>query len=120
GSVSGVQAADGKVLWKTSMIEEAPKPQPKTKRGSAVMGPSGVGVWTAPTLDTDRDVMYVTTSDNYSDPPTPFSDAVVALQMSTGRIFCWKQFTAEDPGKSSSYLPARSNSPTPDGPDLDC
>src|SRR2546422_6286782 len=43
GSVSAVQASDGKVLWKTSMIEEAPKPQPNTKRGSAVMGPSGIG-----------------------------------------------------------------------------
>ena len=66
GSVSAVQAADGKVVWKTHMIEEEPKPQPKTKRGSAVMGPSGVGVWTAPTLDIAHDVMYVTTGDNYS------------------------------------------------------
>src|SRR5262249_6464697 len=96
GSVSAVQASDGKLLWKTSMIEETAKPQPKTKKGSTVMGPSGVGVWTTPTLDTSRDIMYVTTGDNYSDPPTPFSDAVVALQMSTGRILWSKQLTTGD------------------------
>src|SRR2546428_657161 len=119
GSVSAVQASDGKVLWKTSMIEEAPKPQPKTKRGSTVMGPSGIGVWTAPTLDIDRDIMYVTTGDNYSDPPTPFSDAVVALQMSTGGILWSKQLTAGDAWNSSCYLTGKVNCPDSDGPDFD-
>jgi polyvinyl alcohol dehydrogenase (cytochrome) len=119
GSVSAVQASDGKVLWKTSMIEEAPKPQPKTKRGSAVMGPSGIGVWTAPTLDTSHDIMYVTTGDNYSDPPTSFSDAVVALQMSTGRILWSKQLTTGDAWNSSCYLTGKANCPDSDGPDFD-
>src|SRR5262249_17534758 len=36
GSVSAVQASDGKLLWKASMIEGTAKPQPKTKKGSAV------------------------------------------------------------------------------------
>jgi hypothetical protein len=30
--------------------------------------------------------MQKNTGDNYSDPPTPMSDAVVALRMSTGEI----------------------------------
>jgi polyvinyl alcohol dehydrogenase (cytochrome) len=119
GSVSAIQASNGKVLWKTSMIEEAPKPQSKTKRGSAVMGPSGIGVWTAPTLDTARDIMYVTTGDNYSDPPTPFSDAVVAMQISTGRILWSKQLTAGDSWNSSCYLTGKVNCPDSDGPDFD-
>jgi polyvinyl alcohol dehydrogenase (cytochrome) len=114
-----VQASDGKVLWKTSMIEEAAKPQPKTKRGSPAMGPSGVGVWTAPTIDTGRDIMYVTTGDNYSDPPTPFSDAVVAMQMSTGRILWSKQLTAGDAWNSSCYVAGKVNCPDSDGPDFD-
>src|SRR2546425_5924079 len=119
GSVSAVQASDGKVVWKTYMVEGTPKEQPKTKRGSAVMGPSGVGVWTAPTLDTDHGVMYVTTGDNYSDPPTPFSDAVVALQMSTGGILWSKQLTAGDAWNSSCYLAGKVNCPDSDGPDFD-
>jgi polyvinyl alcohol dehydrogenase (cytochrome) len=119
GSVSAVQASDGKVLWKTHLIEETAKEQPKTKRGSSVMGPSGIGVWTAPTLDTARDVMYVTTGDNYSDPPTPFSDAVVAMQMSTGRILWSKQLTAGDSWNSSCTLINKVNCPDSDGPDFD-
>ena len=119
GSVSAIEASDGKVLWKTHMIEETAREQPKSKRGSAVMGPSGIGVWTAPTIDVGRDVMYVTTGDNYSDPPTPFSDAVVAIQMSTGRILWSKQLTAGDAWNSSCYLTNKVNCPDSDGPDFD-
>ena len=75
------------------------------------MGPSGVGVWTAPTLDPERDTMYVTTGDNYSDPPTSMSDAVVALRMSTGEILWSKQLTAKDSWNSSCYLAGRQNCP---------
>src|SRR5262249_23180650 len=53
GSVLAIQAADGKVLWKRYLIDEEPKTQPRSKRGSSVSGPSGVSVWTAPTLDPD-------------------------------------------------------------------
>jgi hypothetical protein len=66
GSVAAVQAADGKVLWKRYMIAEAAKPRPRTKRGSATTGPSGVGVWNAPTLDPDHDTLYIGTGDNYA------------------------------------------------------
>ena len=95
GSVSAVHAADGKVLWKRYMIAEAARPRPKTKRGSATAGPSGVGVWNAPTLDPDRDTLYIGTGDNYSDPVTPLSDAIVALKMSTGEILWSRQFTKD-------------------------
>jgi len=119
GSVSAVQAADGKVGWKRYMIEEKAKEQRKTPRGSPMMGPSGVGVWTAPTLDPDRDTMYVTTGDNYSDPPTQMSDAVVSLRMSTGEILWSKQLTAGDAWNSSCYLAGKVNCPESDGPDFD-
>jgi polyvinyl alcohol dehydrogenase (cytochrome) len=119
GSVSAVQAADGKVVWKRYMIDEPAKERPKTKQGSAAMGPSGVGVWTAPTLDPERDTMYVTTGDNYSDPVTPMSDAVVAMSMSTGEVLWSKQLTAGDAWNSSCYLAGRVNCPDSDGPDFD-
>jgi polyvinyl alcohol dehydrogenase (cytochrome) len=119
GSVSAVQAADGKVLWKRYMIDEVAKERPQTKRGAAVYGPSGVGVWTAPTLDPGRDTMYVTTGDNYSDPTTALSDAVVALRMSSGEILWSKQLTAGDAWNSSCMLAEKANCPDSDGPDFD-
>ncbi len=119
GSESALDAATGKVLWKRYMIPEVAKERPKTKTGAAVYGPSGVGVWTAPVLDPEHDTMYVTTGDNYSDPPTPLSDALVAMRLSTGEILWSRQFTAKDAWNSSCYLPGRVNCPDSDGPDFD-
>ncbi len=63
--------------------------------------------------------MYVTTGDNYSDPSTPLSDAVVALRMSNGEILWSKQFTANDAWNSSCQLPGKVNCPSGEGPDFD-
>ena len=119
GSESAVDAATGKVIWKRYMIADSAKPQRKSKRGAAVFGPSGVGVWTAATLDPDRDVLFIGTGDNYSDPPTAMSDAIVALRMSTGEILWSKQLTAKDSWNSSCYLAGKVNCPDSDGPDFD-
>ena len=119
GSESALDASTGKVLWKTHMIGEPAKARPKARSGGAALGPSGAGVWTAPVLDPERDTMYVTTGDNYSDPPTPMSDAVVALRMSNGQVLWSKQFTAKDAWNSSCQLPGKVNCPDSDGPDFD-
>jgi polyvinyl alcohol dehydrogenase (cytochrome) len=119
GSESAVDAATGKVVWKRYMIAETAKVRGKTKGGAPVFGPSGAGVWNAPTLDPDRDTMYLGTGDNYSDPPTATSDAVVALRMSTGEILWSKQLTAKDAWNSSCYLPGKKACPDSDGPDFD-
>ncbi len=119
GSESALDAATGKVLWKTYTIAEAARQRPKSKNGAALLGPSGAGVWTAPALDPERDTMYITTGDNYSDPPTSMSDAVAALRMSTGEILWSRQFTAKDAWNSSCQLPGKVNCPDSDGPDFD-
>jgi polyvinyl alcohol dehydrogenase (cytochrome) len=119
GSESALDAATGKVLWKTYTIGEVAKAQPKTRLGSAAWGPSGVGVWTAPVLDPERDTMYVTTGDNYSDPPTVMSDALIALRMSSGQILWSKQFTSKDAWNSSCQLSGKVNCPDSEGPDFD-
>src|SRR5262245_52849683 len=73
------------------MIAEAAK-----QTGKNQWGPSGAGIWSAPTLDTKRGVLYVSTGDNYSNPATPLSDAILALEVSTGRIAWSKQTTPGD------------------------
>jgi polyvinyl alcohol dehydrogenase (cytochrome) len=106
-------------LWKTYTISDVAKARPQTRLGSTAWGPSGVGVWTAPVLDVERDTMYVTTGDNYSDPPTAMSDALVALRMSTGEILWSKQLTAKDAWNSSCQLQGKVNCPDSEGPDFD-
>jgi polyvinyl alcohol dehydrogenase (cytochrome) len=119
GSVQAVDAATGRLLWKTYAVAEAAKPGKATSRGAKTMGPSGAGVWTTPTLDPNRNVMYVTTGDNYSDPPTNTSDAVLALAMDSGKILWSKQLTEGDAYNSSCPLADKANCPDSDGPDFD-
>jgi polyvinyl alcohol dehydrogenase (cytochrome) len=90
GSVVAMRIKDGSQVWKTYMIDEKPKQNGKQ------WGPSGAGVWSAPTLDPKRGVLYVTTGDNYSPPATQRSDAVVALDLTNGRIVWSKQTTPGD------------------------
>ena len=120
GSESALDASTkGRSCGKRYMIPEVAKQRTKTKHGAAAFGPSGVGVWTAPTLDPERDTMYVTTGDNYSEPATSMSDAVVALRLSSGEILWSKQLTAKDAWNSSCQLPGKVNCPDTEGPDLD-
>ena len=119
GSLMALDAATGKVHWKTHTIAETPQPRPPTKRGSKVIGPSGAAVWTAPTIDAARRTVYIATGDNYSDPPTATSDAVMAISMDSGKVLWSKQFTAGDAYNSSCPLPDKVNCPDSDGPDHD-
>jgi polyvinyl alcohol dehydrogenase (cytochrome) len=125
GSVVAYEIATGKQLWKTFMVEQTPRELGRNKQGVRVLGPSGAGIWSAPTLDAKRGVLYVTTGNNYSsegirgkddepcvgdddDAPkkgpagafcgkaTPYSDAVVALNLKTGKIVWGKQVTPHD------------------------
>src|SRR2546427_2128016 len=91
GSVVALRIKDGSEVWKTYTIAEKAK-----HTGENQWGPSGSAVWSTPTLDTQRRVIYVTTGDNYSDVATPLSDAVLALELSTGKIIWSKQTTPGD------------------------
>jgi polyvinyl alcohol dehydrogenase (cytochrome) len=59
-------------------------------------GPSGAGIWSSPTIDEQLGVLYVATGDNYSDPPTSTSDAILAMDLKTGALLWSKQLTEND------------------------
>jgi polyvinyl alcohol dehydrogenase (cytochrome) len=89
GSVMALDARTGKTLWKTFTVEEPDKSTHVNNRGAKSMGPSGVGVWSAPTIDEEKGLLYATTGDNYSDPATDKSDGVIALSLETGALVWW-------------------------------
>ena len=95
GSVAAVRVADGRLTWRTYLVEE-PKATGQTSRGVPQYGPSGAGVWSTPTIDPKRRLLYVTTGDNYSRPATALSDAVVALDLASGRVAWSRQMTTGD------------------------
>ena len=119
GSVVALDAATGKQLWKTYTIAEASKPTAKTKNGVQRWGPSGAGVWSTPTIDQKRDAIYVATGDNYSDPSTRTSDAVLALDRSTGKILWSRQMTPLDAFTVDCVQTVKTNCPDSNGPDFD-
>ncbi len=88
GSIVALRIADGSQVWKTYVIEEEPKQSADGKSA----GPSGAGIWATPTLDVKRGLLYAVTGNNYSQPTTRMSDAVVAMDLKTGRIV-WAQQT---------------------------
>ena len=51
-----------------------------------LFGPSGAAVWSAPTVDVERNTLYVATGNSYSNPAADTSDAVIALDLNTGRM----------------------------------
>jgi polyvinyl alcohol dehydrogenase (cytochrome) len=91
GSVVALRIKDGSQVWKSYTIAEKAK-----QTGENQWGPSGAAVWSAPTLDTKRGVLYVTIGDNYSPPATPMSDSVLALDLATGQVVWSKQTTPGD------------------------
>jgi polyvinyl alcohol dehydrogenase (cytochrome) len=115
GSVVALRVSDGRQLWKTYMVGPSTETG-RTAGGVPALGPSGVGVWTTPTVDANRRRLYVTTADNYSVPATELSDAVVALDLGSGRIVWSKQFTVGDvfSGACPSKAPSCPDGPGPD------
>jgi polyvinyl alcohol dehydrogenase (cytochrome) len=119
GSVVALDAATGKILWKTFTIAEPAKAAPKTPAGAAQMGPSGAAIWSTPTIDEQRAALYVSTGDNYSDPATNTSDAILALDLKTGALLWSKQLTENDAFNNACTAPPRTNCPASAGHDFD-
>ena len=122
GSVIALDAATGKQIWKTYTIPRAPEPVGKNSVGTRLHAPSGAGVWSAPALDPDRNRLYITTGDSYSNPAAPESDAIMALAMDTGRVLWIRQTLAGDAWNTGCFGSSPSdkiNCPSNAGPDHD-
>jgi polyvinyl alcohol dehydrogenase (cytochrome) len=119
GSVVALDGATGKQLWKTYTIAEEARPTKTNTRGTQLWGPSGAAIWTTPTIDTKKNILYVTTGDNYSDPPTDSSDAFLALDLDSGKLLWSRQVTAGDAYTVACRLSDKTNCPDSNGPDFD-
>ena len=119
GSLSALDAATGRVIWKTYVVPE-PKPRGKSSKGVQLWGPAGAGIWSAPTVDTARGVVYAATGNSYSEPALATSDAVIAFDLQTGAITWTNQVTPNDVfvGGCGSGA-ANPNCSAPLGPDYD-
>lgn len=114
GSVVALDAATGNTIWQSFTFPEEPKLQATGK-----VGPSGAAIWSTPTIDEQKGALYVATGDNYSDPVTDTSDAVLAFDLKTGQLLWSRQFTQGDAYNGACNSRTRANCPPEDGPDFD-
>jgi polyvinyl alcohol dehydrogenase (cytochrome) len=121
GAVLSLNAADGKILWKSHAIEAEPKPYKMSTEGSQLFGPAGGAIWSAPTLDARRGVIYAATGNSYTDVPTDGSNAIVAFDLATGARKWVNQVTASDNFVLGCNANSRGvgNCPVQGGPDVD-
>lgn len=92
GSLVALDASTGRMLWKTHTIDETPMPLGDGHR----MGPAGAAIWSAPTIDVGRRLIYAGTGNAYTERAVPGSDAVIAFDLDTGAKRWVKQLHAED------------------------
>ncbi|MBZ5514051.1 MAG: PQQ-binding-like beta-propeller repeat protein [Acidobacteriia bacterium] len=120
GSVVALDARTGARIWKSYTIPQSPKPTGRrNSAGTELWGPAGAAVWSPPTADLKARAIYVATGNSYSEPDTPYADAVIAFDMGSGKMPWWHQFTANDLWNISCVAPDRANCPERPGRDLD-
>ncbi len=120
GAVAALDARTGDVLWYHRVIPGYPEPAGTNAIGTRLWAPSGAPVWSSPTIDAARGLIYAGTGENYTRPTTPGSDAIIALDIETGELVWSFQATAEDAfNMACTSLRNRQNCPAPPGPDLD-
>jgi polyvinyl alcohol dehydrogenase (cytochrome) len=118
GSLTALDASSGRIVWKTSTIDAPLERRGTSSAGAALWGPSGSAIWSAPTVDDRRRVLYVATGNAYSGVAQPSSNAVVALDLASGAIRWMRQVTPGDV-YISNCRPGNANCPETMGPDHD-
>ncbi|MEN9726497.1 MAG: Polyvinylalcohol dehydrogenase [Pseudomonadota bacterium] len=119
GAVLRVEAATGKVEWKQYTVSEPPHKETSSVTGKTHYGPNGAAIWAALTLDPENNRIYASTGDNYTQPATDTSDAILALSMDKGEVLWAYQGLPGDAWNASCTLENKANCPNNDGPDHD-
>jgi polyvinyl alcohol dehydrogenase (cytochrome) len=119
GAVASLDANSGRVVWKTPVIPGPPRPLFRNEQGVQQWGPAGGSVWNSPTIDPQRKAVYFGTGDGTTYPAAPTTDAVMALDMKSGRLLWTHQVYEGDSFLGSCNFPHPSNCPKVVGPDWD-
>jgi polyvinyl alcohol dehydrogenase (cytochrome) len=121
GSVSALDAVTGRVIWKSFSIASEPKPRAINSMGVQLFGPAGGGIWGAPTIDARRGVLYVGTGNGFSEPLQRTTNAILAFELSTGRLRWSHQTIANDIWlwQCPAETAPNQNCPPTQGPDFD-
>jgi len=117
GGMIALDIENGDQVWRMYTVPE-PQKTGFNITGTSLYGPSGAPVWSTPTIDVRRGLLYIGVGQNYSHPSSELSDAVVAVKMSTGEIV-WSQQTISNDIWNAGCVTNQINCPGEHGPDFD-
>ena len=119
GSLRAFDALTGALIWRSEMLTQ-PNHVIREEGDRRVVGPAGGSIWSAPVIDEKRHAIYVTTGNGFSGPPEPQTDAVVALDLDSGKVRWSRQF-GQDIFVPGCDRPGNTNfaCPRENGPDAD-
>lgn len=118
GAVAAVDVSTGDVEWYHRVVAGYPEEAGENAEGTQLWAPSGAPVWSSPTVDTRRGLVYVGTGENYTRPTSESSDAILALDLETGEP-AWTFQATEADAFTMACSTRGANCPSPPGPDLD-
>jgi polyvinyl alcohol dehydrogenase (cytochrome) len=96
GGIAAINAKTGEQIWRFYTIPDQPKAQGKDKRGTTIMGPSGGAVWSTVAIHPSSNRLYLTVGNQYTGPAAKHPNAIVALELSTGKEVWSFQATPKD------------------------
>jgi polyvinyl alcohol dehydrogenase (cytochrome) len=120
GSVVALDASTGKQIWKAWVVPDEPKPYKTMANGVVLYAPAGGAVWNSPTIDPVRRAVYFGTGDATTAPSPKTTDAIMAVDLDTGKYLWSFQATENDVFMGGcNGANASEACPKPMGPDMD-
>jgi polyvinyl alcohol dehydrogenase (cytochrome) len=102
GSVVALDIASGRTVWKSYTVLQEPTPTRKNNAGIQEFGPAGAAISSSPTIDSKRNVLYVATGSSATGLEQSLTDAIVAFDLTEGRLRWVKQLIRPDAGASAA------------------
>ncbi|MFT3723671.1 MAG: PQQ-binding-like beta-propeller repeat protein [Hyphomonadaceae bacterium] len=111
GSVVVLNAKDGSHAWEWHTMKEPEYNGQVSSAGVKQKGPSGAPIWSVPVYDAKHNHVIVTSGENTSHPGTDTSDAVIALDLATGKVAWQFQAMAADVWNMACDVESGKNGP---------
>ena len=104
GSLAALEIATGRIVWKTYLVADEPRPCRTVRAGAQQFGPAGVRIVAAPTIDAGAESRCTSTTGDSAQPDAP--------QPPRTRSSRWTWSMARSGGRSSCLAAGRRSSPT--------
>ena len=122
GSIVALDGATGKQIWKSFSVVDPARPLEKSAADAQVSstqkwGPAGAAIWSSPTIDVKKKVLYAGTGNSYTNVSTPTSDSILAFDLETGSLLWSSQVLPKD--NFTMGCGRGANCPEDRGPDYD-